>query len=159
MQTGRYTGTGSAGTQVNWISGEGVVYVGDDAFLQSTGNQAVNTGYFAKPSTRIVVDYAFTSATPTQQRVFGAASDDAAAQLSCAHYINGNGKYAWAIQNGYGNWQSLEVPVDTSRRTLDLDSYNSRVQLLTGGTVTKSVTITSTRTNTSAWPLAGGGVS
>ena len=154
VQPGRYTGTGSVGTQANWISGEGVVYVGDDAFLQSTGNQAINTGYFVKPGTRIVVDYAFTSATPTQQRVFGAASDDAAAQLSCAHYINGNGKYAWAIQDGYGNWQSLEVPVDTSRRTLDLDSYNSQVRLLTGGTVTKSVTITSTRTNTAVWPLA-----
>ena len=73
VQAGRYTGTGSVGTQVSWISGAGVVHVGDDGFLQATGNQAINTGYFVKPSTRIVVDYAFTSATPTQQRVFGAA--------------------------------------------------------------------------------------
>ena len=154
VQTGRYTGTGSVGTQVSWISGAGVVHVGDDGFLQSTGNQAINTGYFVKPSTRIVVDYEFTSATPTQQRVFGAASDDASAGLSCAHYINGNGKYAWALQDGNGNWQSLDVTATTDRRTLDLDSYKSQVQLLTGGIVTKSSTFSTKRTNTAVWPLA-----
>ena len=154
VQAGRYTGTGSVGTQVSWISGAGVVRVGDDGFLQATGNQAINTGYFVKPSTRIVVDYAFTSATPTQQRVFGAASDDASAGLSCAHYINGSGYYAWALQDGKGNWQSLDVTATTDRRTLDLDSYNSQVRLLTGTTVTKSSTFSTKRTNTAAWPLA-----
>jgi len=155
VQPGVYTGTGSTGTQVSWLSGQGVVRVGTgDAYLQSTGIQAINTGYFVKPTTRIVADYAFTSATPTQQRVFGAAANDSTPLLSCAHYINGNGKYAWALQNGAGNWTSTEVTATTDRRTFDLDGYNSIARLLTGGAVTKSTSITTTRTQTSVWPLA-----
>ena len=131
VQAGRYTGTGSVGTQVSWISGAGVVHVGDDGFLQATGNQAINPGYFVKPSTRIVVDYAFTSATPTQQRVFGAASDDASAGLSCAHYINGGGSYAWAFQDGKGNW--VLAFLDTSYAVLN--SRTGTVPLANGFTV------------------------
>ena len=48
----------------------------------------------------------------------------------------------------------FRVTATTDRRTLDLDSYKSQVQLLTGGTVTKSSTFSTKRTNTAAWPLA-----
>ena len=126
----------------------------DDAYLEATGAQAINTGYHVTPLTRIVVDYAFTSATPTQQRVFGAASDDTSAVLSCAHYINSGGQYAWAFRDGIGNWESLGVAATTDRRMLDMDGYRNKLSLLTGSAVTASVNISTLRTRSSARPLA-----
>ena len=74
-----------------------------DPYVESNGNQAVNTGFFATPKTKIVVDFAFTDTSPTQQRVFGA---DDKSQLTCSLYINGSSKYAWALQDNGGNWTS-----------------------------------------------------
>ena len=138
---------------------------GEVAYIQSTGAQAIDTGYYANPKTGVTADFAFTSATPTQQKVFGA--DVASGQdpdnrcFSFSTYINGSGYYAWACCDGVGNWMPYdgnntnpEAKVDTRRRTVVLDSYRNVATLLTDGEVTATRTISTTRTRTSPRTLA-----
>ena len=138
------------------ITGLAFSAAADDAFIQSDGTQYIKTDYLANPSTKIVCDFSYTSATPVQQRVFGA-DDDAESgtvQLSFSSYINGNGCYAWAFKNDKGNWDTTNVKADTSRRVLTLDGPGNKATLTTGTTVNYSATISTARTKTSIWPLA-----
>ena len=126
----------------------------EDAYIQSDGTQYIKTDYFANPNTKIVCDFAYTSATPVQQRVFGADCDDATAKLSFSSYINGSGYYAWAFCNNNGNWAATTLKADTTRRVLTLDGPGNAMSIKTGSTVTYSAGIGTTRSNTSIWPLA-----
>ena len=79
----------------------------EDAYIDSDGTQSIVLDYYVKPTTKIVADYAFLSVTPVQSRIFGASG--AYAGLSCAHYINGSGQYAFAFRNGDGDWLSTAI--------------------------------------------------
>ena len=127
--------------------------------------QAIDTGYCANPKTGVTADFAFTSATPTQQKVFGADVDTGQDPdnrcFSFSTYINGSGYYAWACCDGKGNWTPYDgnntnpdAKADTRRRTVVLDSYNKVAKLLTGGAETASRAIGTTRTRTSPRTLA-----
>ncbi len=124
----------------------------EDAYIQTDGTQYFRTEYYAKPTTKIVCDFAYTSLAG-QQRIFGADSSDDAAKLSCSSYINGGGSYAWAFKDGAGDWTSLGVTATTDRRTLILDGALNQATLMTGETVTKTKAFTGNRTATAAWPL------
>lgn len=147
------------------ISAVAVGAFAEDAYLQSTGVQAIDTGYCANPKTGVTADFAFTSATPTQQKVFGADVDTGQDPdnrcFSFSTYINGSGYYAWACCDGKGNWTPYDgnntnpdAKADTRRRTVVLDSYNKVAKLLTGGAETASRAIGTTRTRTSPRTLA-----
>ena len=41
-----------------------------DPYIETDGSQAVNTGYFVKPKTRVEVDYAMLDLQTVQQRIF-----------------------------------------------------------------------------------------
>ena len=58
------------------------------AYLESTGAQAINTGYFLKSNTRIECDYQFMKVMG-QMRVFGANLGDPATDLAVEHYVGG----------------------------------------------------------------------
>ena len=126
----------------------------EDAYIQSDGTQHIRTGYCANPRMKIVCDFAYVDATTVQQRIFGADDDGTTAGISFSSYINGSGQYAWAFQDGKGNWTSTSVKADTTRRTLTIDGPGSKVTLATGSTVNHTATISTTRTKTSIWPLA-----
>lgn len=147
------------------VSGVAFGALAEDAYLQSTGSQAIDTGYYANPKTGVTADFAFTSATPTQQKVFGADVDTGQDPdnrcFSFSTYINGSGYYAWACCDGKGNWTPYDgnntnpdAKADTRRRTVVLDSYNKVAKLLTGGAETASRAIGTTRTRTSPRTLA-----
>ena len=125
----------------------------DVAYVEATGSQAVDTGFFVTPRTRITADFAYTAET-VQQRVFGAAADTASPALSCALYINGSSKFAWAMQDGKGNWKTTDVAVDTARHQFVLDSVNNKYVLTTGTVTNKTDKLGTTRTKTAVWPLA-----
>ena len=38
----------------------------EDAYVESDGTQAVNTGYFANPGTKVVIDYTLLDVTTVQ---------------------------------------------------------------------------------------------
>ena len=121
-----------------------------DAYIDTDGSQTVVLDYYVKPNTKIVADYAFLAVTPTQQRVFAASGREAG--MSCAHYINGGGNYAFAFRNGDGDWQNTAVPVTTDRRTFEIDGPNKKARLYTDGNLTKEMN-TSTPTVPSVYPL------
>ena len=126
----------------------------EDAYIQSDGTQHIRTGYCANPRTKVVCDFAYVDATTVQQRIFGADDDGTTAGISFSSYINGNVQYAWAFQDGTGNWTSTGVKADTARRTLTIDGPGNKVTLATGSTVNYTATISTARTKTSIWPLA-----
>lgn len=128
-----------------------------DAYIQSSGVQAINTGYFANPETRIVADFQFTD-TSGQARVFGADNTTDHANggiglVSCSLYVNGaNTKFAYAMRDGVGQWTTM-ADRDTARHTYILDS--NKVYFITGGTTNYTGSLTrSSITRTSDWPLA-----
>ena len=90
-----------------------------DAYIDSDGSQSIVLDYYVKPNTKIVADYAFLSVTPLQSRVFAASGREAG--MSCAHYINGSGQYAFAFKDGDGDWSSTAITVTTDRRTFEID--------------------------------------
>ena len=98
-----------------------------------------------------MADYAFLSVTPLQSRVFGASSPYAG--LSCAHYINGSGQYAFGFRNGDGDWLSTTITATTDRRTFEIDGPSKKARLYTDGNLTKEMN-TATPTVTSVYPLA-----
>ncbi|MBQ6338525.1 MAG: hypothetical protein IJI36_05200, partial [Kiritimatiellae bacterium] len=122
-----------------------------DAYIDSDGTQSIVLDYYVKPNTKIVADYAFLSVTPLQSRVFAATGREAG--LSCAHYINGGGNYAFAFRNGDGDWLNTAVQVTTDRRTFEIDGPNKKARLYTGGELTKEMN-TATPTVTAVYPLA-----
>ena len=123
----------------------------EDPYIDSDGTQTVVLDYYVKPTTKIVADYAFLSVTPVQSRVFGASS--AYAGLSCAHYINGSGQYAFAFRDGDGDWLSTSITVTTDRRTFEIDGPSKKARLYTNGELTKEMG-TASPTATSVYPLA-----
>ena len=122
-------------------------------YVEATGSQAVDTGFFVTPRTRITADFAYTTKT-VQQRVFGAAADTASPGLSCALYINGSSAFAWAMRDGSGNWTTTGVAADTERHQFVLDSVNNKYVLTTGAVTNKTAALGTTRTKTAVWPLA-----
>ena len=121
-----------------------------DAYIDSDGTQTVVLDYYVKPNTKIVADYAFLSVTPLQSRVFAASGREAG--MSCAHYINGSGQYAFAFKNGDGDWSSTAITVTTDRRTFEIDGPSKKARLYTDGNLTKEMN-TSTPTVPSVYPL------
>lgn len=144
----------SKAVAVGVIALAGMLWAGDP-YVEGTGAQAVVTDRFVGPNTKIVCDFAFTSPTPTQQRVFGA-DKEGAAVLSCSVYINGSGGYSWAFQDGDGNWTPFsnnnEMKVSTDRWTVTLDSPGNTA-VLSNATKTLSQTISTSRTKTSVLPM------
>ena len=61
---------------------------GEAGYLQSNGNQAIDTGYYPNPKTAVTADFAYT-ATKVQQVVFGTSTTAADGFTFCL-YINAN---------------------------------------------------------------------
>ena len=121
-----------------------------DAYIDTDGTQSIVLDYYVKPNTKIVADYAFLSVTPLQSRVFAASGREAG--MSCAHYINGSGQYAFAFRNGDGDWSSTAITATTDRRTLEIDGPSKKARLYTDGELTKEMN-TATPTVPSVYPL------
>lgn len=105
----------------------------EDAYIQSSGTQAINTGYYANPQTRIVADFQLDEIA-AQARVFGAdVTADAGTIVSCSLYINGGKTYvSYAMKDGVGQWQTMVAPDTTARHQFRLDT--NKVYFITGNT-------------------------
>ena len=100
-------------------------------YLQSTGKQYVDTGFFVNGRMKIEVDFAFESTSPVQQRVFGSQINriDDGNALSVTLYINGRGKYAWSCKDGVGQYCSTEVAATQERKRFVVDGSAEMVLL------------------------------
>lgn len=116
-------------------------------YIESDGNQWIDTGVKAGYKGRVLIDFAYTKTTPVQQRIFGATVDNGDSSLFCFDsFINGHGHYSWACQDGTGNFTSTFKTATTDRVLLDIDGYKGVVTM--SGAVTYSAAMNTSRTKT-----------
>ena len=115
--------------------------------LRQTGTQYIDTGIKPNQTTIVSLDFQFSDASTTQQRVFGVSSDSGKdyATFSFDAYINGSGYWASACQDGGGDFLASTLKASTDRLTITLDATtgNHTVSNHVSGVVT-----TTTRTTT-----------
>ena len=105
---------------------------GADAYIESSGAQAIDTGYYPNPNTKVVIDFQFTQ-LKQQKRIFGTEVQKVnntfdANYLTLSSYnsgsVDGAGNLSWGFQDGEGNWSSSGTTVQMSRTLFVLDGYN-----------------------------------
>ena len=105
---------------------------GADAYIESSGAQAIDTGYYPNPNTKVVIDFQFTQ-LKQQKRIFGTEVQKVngtfdANYLTLSAYnsgsVDGAGNLSWGFQDGEGNWSSSGTTVQMSRTLFVLDGYN-----------------------------------
>ena len=108
-------------TFVGWAKESTTVPTGYQklTYIESTGTQYIDTGYYANPNTGVETNVQFTDLT-VQQRVFGADNNDST-DVNYSVYINGSGNWAYSFKTGTGNWKSTGVTVNTSRHTIEMN--------------------------------------
>ena len=108
----------------------------EDAYIQSDGKQAINTGYFASYKTKAFADFQFTSMA-TKQRLLGADRNEAAAStdpvFSFCFYLSGDSdsKFAFSCKDGKGDYIRLARSADVQRHTVMIDAPSKTVALTT----------------------------
>lgn len=127
----------------------------NDAYLQSDGTQAINVGYYSKPSTKFEIDFALDKITG-QDRIFGV--DGSAAKALDLLYLSGDAKYAFLCNTSWTDQKSSGIVADTLRHTATIDRENNLFALTRMNASDWSYTFTTGHDNTSLWPtdLFGG---
>ena len=95
-----------------------------DAYVESTGAQAISTGYLANGKTSIEADFALTYASPLQARAWGMAQTSL---QSAEFYINGSSQFSFGYQKSNNSWsgQALSVKANILRHRTVLDIAKS----------------------------------
>ena len=120
---------------------------GEDAYIESTGTQAISLGRKMTPQTRWEVDFAMIDAETTQQRVFGVSSGDGQLAL----YVNGSGLWSFGAKAG---GYATSLAVDTSRHLGIGDPSTGKGYIVTGGATNGVSVSTFAVSEVSTFPLA-----
>ena len=119
-----------AGGNALTYGGEGILV--DDGYVQSTGDQYVDTGYHAKGSSRIEIDMAFVDAlTAPGKYPFGVHM--ASSGLICSMYVTSGGYCGWNFADGEANWGSFDRAAVTKRRTYVIDGEANKCFVVAHG--------------------------
>ena len=106
------------------------------ASIRAYGVNAIDTGYLAKPTTRIAADFQYVVAE-TGTRIFGAGNTGSSA-LGCSLYIQGNNEYAHIFNNGYdwhySSFQSFKA--NTRRAYADMNRPTGKTAIWQDGKTT-----------------------
>lgn len=94
------------------------VTIGD--YIVTLGEGNILTDYYLNNKSKIVVDFCFTTKSPTQQRIFGVPSNGG---ITICVYINGSGYYAYNC-NTAENWISMKKFTAGTRNTITMDILN-----------------------------------
>lgn len=98
-------------------------------YLESTGTQYIDTGYFINPKTKIECEFQFTDSTKKQQRVFGSA-DTTNTRLDC--YVKDSLQlgWNWTEQDNQTNLNvNTNYTIDTNKHKIIIDGVNKTVKL------------------------------
>ena len=88
----------------------------EDAYVASTGAQAINTGYRVNSKTKMEIDFKIDALNKSTE-IFGASGSSG---TMCCLWINGNGN--GNLEPNFGGWcGALEAPATTERRTIFFD--------------------------------------
>ncbi|HPS08920.1 MAG TPA: hypothetical protein PLG22_15435 [Kiritimatiellia bacterium] len=138
------SGNGSAFAWGGDIQGE------QDAYIEADGTQAINTGYFPNPETKVVADFRMVEVVG-QMRPFGEANT-----MNAELYIDGTATNAGNFAFGVGDtWRkSKAMAADLKRHVASLDIKNKAYSITTDGETSLSGPITNACTKTAGYPLA-----
>lgn len=106
----------------------------DDAYVASSGGQAVNTGYRLKSNTRLEIDFQVDSVV-AQRYIFGA---DGGSGTRCALWLNAGSN----LEPELGGWCGSFIAGDTSRHVVVYDLPEKTVKLYAPGSDTPTHTKT-----------------
>lgn len=115
-------------------------------YLESTGTQYIDTGYFINPKTKIECEIQFTDTTIKQQRIFESA-DTVNTRLDC--YVKDSLQLGWNWTE-QDNQTNLNVntnhTIDTNKHKIVIDGVNKTVKLdnIYSSTIAGNLTKTST---------------
>ena len=101
------------------------IALAEDAYIQASGAQTINTGYFVNSKTVLEIDFALTSGD-TSKTVFGGIDGSG---TSCCLWSNGNG----SLEPRLGSWCGGMVRSSTTRYTAKFDLPNRKVELYEHG--------------------------
>ena len=92
----------------------------EDAYIESDGSQAMNTGYYPNGKTKIEVDFQLTSTAASKDCVFG--NYGGSAGFTVLLYANPDNTY-FQFCGKDGNWSAAGsgVAIDTARHTVVID--------------------------------------
>lgn len=92
--------------------------------LRQTGSQYIDTGIKPDAKTIVSLDFQFSDVSTKQQRVFGVSSDSGKdyATFSFDTYINGDGFWASACQDGGGDFKASTLKASIDRLTISLNA-------------------------------------
>ncbi|MGI5869166.1 MAG: hypothetical protein ACOX9C_06975 [Kiritimatiellia bacterium] len=103
-----------------------------DAFVESSGAQAINTGYHVKSNTKLVVDFQVTDASKRSAAVFGTTGGSG---TTCLLWVNGS--TPGNLEPNFGDWcGGILSPADTSRYTIEYDLPGRSVKIYSHGSST-----------------------
>lgn len=92
------------------------------SYIESTGTQYINTGYYTNPNTEIYAEFQFTDKDTVQQRFFDVEANGATGNY-VAFYINGSRKWAFSLTTGTsGTWTSTNVDANTAKHIIRLSN-------------------------------------
>ena len=139
------SGNGSAFSWGGDVQGES-----GDAYLEADGTQAINTGYFPNPETKVVADFQMMTIVG-QMRPFGEVNT-----MSAELYIDGTATNAGNFAFGVGDtWRKTKsMAADLKRHVATLDIKNMAYSIATDGETSLSGPITNACTKTAGHPLA-----
>ena len=131
------------------VGGNALTYGGDimtinDGYIESTGEQYIDTGYRAKGTSRVEIDIAFVdAATVAGKYPFGVHT--ASSGLILGMYVNNSGYCGWNCCDGSANWGSFDRLAVTQRRTYVIDGGENKCFVIAHG-ITNQVATISTST-------------
>ena len=102
----------------------------EDLYVEFTGTQCVDTGYFLSGNTAIVADFQMTDAAKTQALVWGAGNE-----MWSRLYISGSKAWSWSCMNRAGSQiapydnVATEKDVDCDRVVATVDGFHNVVKL------------------------------
>ena len=101
----------------------------EDAYVASTGAQAINTGYRVNSKTKMEIDFKIDALNKSTE-IFGASGSSGTA---CCLWINGNGN----LEPNFGGWcGGIEGPAKAERRTVIFDLPGKTVKVYAHGSTT-----------------------
>jgi hypothetical protein len=133
--------------------GGDIVEVEDDAYIENTGNGAINTRFLMAPDTKVEADYALVSPLTLQARLFGA---DGTTPFRTSYYINGSGNMSFGIGDTFKPW-ATDCATNNYRHCAVLDVAGDHAYYITCATTNWSGTASglgASVTQTSTCPLA-----
>ncbi|MCM1404721.1 MAG: hypothetical protein NC133_04475, partial [Prevotella sp.] len=101
-------------------------------YLQSTGTQYIDTGFYPSGNTRTVIDWQFNDIELIQQRMFGNNTDGYCDCFNYEIYLNSINAIAYCYNDDSGNWVNTKIPADTKRHIFDLNGFAKVIQIDNG---------------------------